>query len=128
MINLARRLATRQCTFATARYNTNYYDILELETGATTAAIRKAYDELTQNIKPEVDPERFKALNEAFVILSDLKTRDAYDSLLTVRKSFYLNDEKPAPLTTRSYLATRKQQRYSNNLTQRRVSQKEDQY
>jgi hypothetical protein len=46
------------------------------------------------------------------VILTDGKTREAYDSLLAVRKSFYLNPEPVRTVATRSYLADRKFNKY----------------
>ena len=55
-----------------------------------------------------MDVSKFKALNEAFVILTDSKTRDAYDSLLAVKKSFYNSPEATKQPATRSYLSTRK--------------------
>jgi DnaJ-class molecular chaperone len=88
-------IARTKYSFATAatRDRVGYYRILEVEEGATEQAIRAAYAELTKGIVPEHDYERFRELNEAFVILSDNKTRDAYDSLLSVRKSNYLSPE-----------------------------------
>jgi len=86
-------LVQTKYSFATAvtKDRVNYYNILEVEEGATEQAIRKAYAELTEGIIPEHDYERFRWLNEAFVILTDNKTRDAYDSLLQVRKKNYLS-------------------------------------
>lgn len=86
----------------------DYYKVLEVESSATQETIQKAYAELTQNLRPEVDSGKFKQLNEAFVILTDSKTRDAYDSLLGVRKSFYLSPEEETVVTKKSYLASRK--------------------
>jgi DnaJ-class molecular chaperone len=79
--------------FATSvtKDHTNYYNILEVDEGATEQDIRSAYAELTQGLIPEADVKRFKELSEAFVLLTDNKTRDAYDSLLKVRKTYYLS-------------------------------------
>lgn len=78
--------------FATAvKDQLNYYNILEIDEGATEQAVRAAYAELTRGLTPESDNKRFKELSEAFVILTDGKTRDAYDSLLQVRKTHYLS-------------------------------------
>jgi curved DNA-binding protein CbpA len=103
-------MARSRYTFATAvtRDRVDYYRILEVDEGATEQAIRAAYAELTQGLVPEHDYERFRQLNEAFVILTDNKTRDAYDSLLSVRKTNYLSPEEPKVPATRSYLAQRK--------------------
>jgi DnaJ-class molecular chaperone len=90
------------------RDTVDYYQVLEVEGSATEETIRKAYAELTNGLKPEVDSGKFKRLNEAFVILTDSKTRDAYDSLLGVRKSYYLSPEEERNVTKKSYLASRK--------------------
>lgn len=95
---------------AATRDQLDYYRVLEVDSGATADAIRKAYTELTSGLRPEQD-SRFKQLNEAFVILSDSSTRDAYDSLLSVKKSYYLSPEDaPAP-ATRSLLSQRQTNR-----------------
>lgn len=62
-----------------------------------------------------MDGKRFKELSEAFVILTDLKTRDAYDSLLKVRKTYYLSpeEEETRPIT-KSLLSLRRQDKYHN--------------
>jgi len=44
--------------------------------------------------------------------LIDNKTRDAYDSLLSVRKSFYLSPEDEQVPMTKSYLSKRKENKY----------------
>lgn len=84
-------LISRSFATATTRDRTNYYDILHVDTSATEDKIRQAYAELTAGLRPEKDVNLFKELNEAFVILTDNKTRDAYDSLLSVRKTYYLS-------------------------------------
>ena len=97
-------------SFATGVYRDklDYYKILDVQSGATEEAIRKAYAALTAGLKPEMEKSRFKELNEAFVILTDNKTRDAYDSLLSVRKSNYMSPEETQSVTHPSYLANRK--------------------
>jgi hypothetical protein len=46
------------------------------------------------------------------VILTDGKTRDAYDSLLKVRKTHYPNPEEQTTPSTRSLLSLRRQDKY----------------
>ena len=101
-------------SFATAntRDRINYYGILEVDSGATEAAVRQAYADLTEGLIPEKDGKKWKILNEAFVILTDNKTRDAYDSLLSVRKTNYMSEEKVTAPLAKSYLANRKAERY----------------
>jgi curved DNA-binding protein CbpA len=116
IVNCIRRLAntrTPRTAFATlTRDQYNYYNVLEVEDGATETAIRAAYAELTRGLIPETDAKRFKELSEAFVILTDGKTREAYDSLLRVRKTHYLSSEEPSLPATRSYLSQRRQDKY----------------
>ena len=56
----------------------------------------------------------FKKISEAFVILSNSKSRDAYDSLMKSRKTSYMSDPeiKRVDPEKRSYLANRKIQRF----------------
>lgn len=100
--------------FATAvtRDAVDYYRILEVPAGATETAIRKAYAELTNHLDPQLDSRTYRQLNEAFVILTNNKTRDAYDSLLHVRKQNYLSPDPETTPSTQSYLASRKAQKY----------------
>ena len=97
LANIFKRIPTltQKYSFATAvtRDRVDYYRVLEVDDGATEQTIRNAYAALTRGLIPELDYERFRELNEAFVILTDNKTRDAYDSLLRVRKTNYLSPE-----------------------------------
>lgn len=112
LTQLAKRLTilARPYTFATTetRDSLDYYEVLQVDQGATEDSIRKSYADLTTGLIPEFDSKRFKQLNEALVILTDNKTRDAYDSLLAVRKTNYLSAEEAPIPATRSYLADRK--------------------
>jgi hypothetical protein len=50
-------------------------------------------------------------LSEAFVILSNSKSRDAYDSLLRAKSVTYLNEEaEEVKPTSKSYLAERREE------------------
>jgi DnaJ-class molecular chaperone len=114
MINCMRLLAcagpTRYSFAAVTKDQLNYYSVLEVDHSATETAIRAAYADLTKGLLPELDTKRFKELSEAFVILTDGKTRDAYDSLLKVRKTHYLSpEEEETRPTTRSLLSLRRQ-------------------
>ena len=61
------------------------YAILGVARGTDEGAIRKAYRELARELHPDVNPdnpaaeERFKAVSEAYSVLSDTEKRKAYD-------------------------------------------------
>jgi molecular chaperone DnaJ len=63
----------------------DYYKALGVARNATTDEIKKAYRRLARRYHPDVNPgdreseERFKAISEAFEILSDTKKREVYD-------------------------------------------------
>src|SRR3954447_24080642 len=62
----------------------DYYEVLGVERGAGDAEIKRAFRKLAQQWHPDVstDPgaqERFKAINEAYQVLSDPQRRQAYD-------------------------------------------------
>ncbi len=84
----------------------NYYRVLGVTRGASEEEIRKAYKDLTFNLVPEQeshgsDRASLQALREAFAILNNPKTREAYDYLLEVRKTSILpvEEEGKAELT-----------------------------
>ena len=89
----------------------DYYSLLGIERGATTEQIREAYAKATKNINPDSNSALFNRISEAFVILTDIKARDAYDSLMKSRRSSYIN-EPTDKSKVNSYLADRKELRY----------------
>jgi molecular chaperone DnaJ len=63
----------------------DYYDTLGIKKGASDDDIRKAYRRLARKYHPDLNPgdksaeDRFKAVQEAYDILSDTKKRQMYD-------------------------------------------------
>jgi molecular chaperone DnaJ len=63
----------------------DYYDILEVQRGATPEEIKKAYRQKALKYHPDKNPgdaeaeKRFKEISEAYEILSDEKKRSIYD-------------------------------------------------
>jgi len=59
----------------------NYYDVLGVSKNATEAEIKKAFRNLARKHHPDAggDEEKFKAINEAYEVLSDAKKRKEYD-------------------------------------------------
>lgn len=66
----------------------NYYQILEISKDATMEEIKKSYRSLARQFHPDVNPgnkdaeEKFKDINEAYDILSDLEKRSQYDKFI----------------------------------------------
>ena len=63
----------------------NYYQTLGISKDATQKDIKKAYRRLARKFHPDLNPgdksaeERFKNINEAYEILSDIEKRQKYD-------------------------------------------------
>lgn len=63
----------------------DYYDILGVEKHADEKEIRQAFRRLARNYHPDLNPgdeaaeEKFKSINEAYEVLSELENRRKYD-------------------------------------------------
>lgn len=63
----------------------DYYKTLGVDRGATDAEIKKAYRKLARQHHPDINPgnkeaeAKFKAINEAYEVLSDKEKREKYD-------------------------------------------------
>lgn len=63
----------------------DYYEILEVSKSADKSEIKKAYRQLAMKFHPDKNPgnaeaeEKFKAINEAYQVLSDDEKRSLYD-------------------------------------------------
>jgi len=62
----------------------DYYELLEIDTTATQAEIKKAYRALAQKYHPDINPddtaeEHIKKLNSAYAVLSNPQQRQIYD-------------------------------------------------
>lgn len=78
--------------------NKDYYAILEVSRNASTTEIKRAYRRLARRYHPDLHPgdkfdeDMFKAVNEAYEVLSDPVKRQEYDRLeeeLSRRKEYY---------------------------------------
>ena len=87
----------------------DYYAVLGLDSGASKEQINEAYTNKSRDINPNYNQDSFNLVNEAFVILTNSKARDAYDSLLKVKASpYYMSEPEAITVKTTSYLAQRK--------------------
>jgi molecular chaperone DnaJ len=62
-----------------------FYDVLGVRKGASTADIRRAFQKLARRLHPDLNPgdpvacERFRVVSQAFQVLVDVQRRAAYD-------------------------------------------------
>ena len=67
----------------------DYYEILGVPPNAEKKVIRQTYRQLARKLHPDVNPgnkeaeEKFKTINEAYQVLSDVERRKKYDELRT---------------------------------------------
>ncbi len=72
----------------------DYYQILGIKTAASTDDIKKAYRKLAVKFHPDKNPnnktaeDRFKEINEANEVLSDLEKRKQYDAIALEWKNY----------------------------------------
>ena len=59
----------------------NYYEILDITVEASEAEIKKAYFKLVKKYPPDRYEQEFMKIREAYEILSNVKTRQQYDSM-----------------------------------------------
>ena len=65
----------------------DYYETLKVPRGASVEEIRKSYRKLARKYHPDLNPgdksaeDRFKTVQEAYDVLSDVKKRQMYDQV-----------------------------------------------
>lgn len=81
----------------------NYYEILDVPSGATSDDIKRAYRRLARQYHPDLNPgnkeaeERFKTIGEAYDVLSDTTHRAQYDRLGQYWNQQGFKDETSSP-------------------------------
>jgi molecular chaperone DnaJ len=84
-------------------YQKDYYKTLGVPKTATAAEIKKSYRELARKYHPDANKgstdaeERFKAITEAYNVLSDEKQRKEYDEARSVFGGFRTAPGRPGP-------------------------------
>ncbi|MBW4463707.1 MAG: DnaJ domain-containing protein [Nodosilinea sp. WJT8-NPBG4] len=69
----------------TPQDSTDYYAVLKVDRQASLLTIKQSYRKLARQLHPDLNPndtsaaEQFKALNEAYEVLSDSAKRRQYD-------------------------------------------------
>jgi hypothetical protein len=95
----------------------DYYAILEISRNASAKEIKQAYRRLAQRYHPDIHPgdkfdeEMFKAVNEAYEVLSNPEKRREYDRLqdeLSRRKEYYSSPQTDVPVRQESKKRTNK--------------------
>lgn len=82
----------------------DYYKTLGVDKNASQKDIQKAYRKLARQYHPDVNPndknaeEKFKDINEANEVLSDLEKRKRYDELGTYRQQYGRWPESDGPV------------------------------
>ncbi len=79
--------------------NKNYYEILEVDKNASTEIIEKSFKILAKKYHPDLQPpekkseytEKFKLINEAYQVLSNMEKKDLYDQTLSRNNPTYTN-------------------------------------
>lgn len=75
----------------------NFYEILSIKNNATQNQIKDAFKKAAKLFHPDKNlnnpqsEEKFKAINEAYQILSNIQKKEIYDQKLT----YFLNSKKP---------------------------------
>ena len=67
----------------------DYYEVLEVQRGASADEIKKAFRKLARKYHPDAggDEAKFKEINEAYEVLSDDKKRKLYDQYGTANEN-----------------------------------------
>src|SRR6185436_14616644 len=78
----------------------DYYLIMGVERTATERDIKRTYRRLAVQYHPDKNPtpeaeDRFKEINEAYMVLSDAEARAAYDERLDNPAFYSLKDAQP---------------------------------
>lgn len=96
MTPLRKRVISNTYLYKSVDYDKDYYEILGLESTASTDDVKKAYRNLAKKYHPDVNKsasseEIFKLISEAYEILSDPGKRTRYD---TYRKFMHEYESK----------------------------------